>query len=56
MHWYDIFELILILVWLTVLGLQVYLFGYESGERAGRKLGCRCRREGKCPCEQKEGE
>jgi len=33
MNWYEIVELILILVWVTVLGLLVYQFGYESGER-----------------------
>ena len=56
MHWYDVFELILILIWLTVLGLQLYLFGFEKGERVGRHLGCRCRREGGCPCERQEAQ
>jgi hypothetical protein len=53
MRSYDIFELILILLWLTILGLQVYLFGYEDGKRAGRRLGGR---EDGGSCERKEDE
>ena len=44
-------------VWIGVGLWSLYQLGYGAGERDGRRQGCRCRRgEGKCPCQQKEGQ
>jgi hypothetical protein len=37
MNYSDIIDLILILMWIVVLSLNTYLFGYGDGVRAARR-------------------
>lgn len=44
-------------MWVGIVVWWLYQLGYDAGERVGRAQGCRCwRGEGKCPCQQKEGQ
>jgi hypothetical protein len=54
MNFSDVVDVVVVLVWVTVLCLQMYRLGLDKGERYGRMQGCRCRRgEGSCPCQHK---
>ena len=49
----EILSVVLMVVWWGVALVMLYQVGYDTGERAGRAQGCRCRNQpGGCPCQR----